>query len=212
MHLKTVATGAFALVMFALTGHASAQAVPRPQPPAPAPATAAPQNGATALALPTDYVIGPEDVLTVQFWRDKDMSAEVAVRPDGIITLPLLNEVRAAGLTPEQLREELRKAAAKYVEDPNVTVTVKAINSRRVFITGNVGKVGAYPLATQTTVLQLITMAGGLLEFAKAKEIVILRTEGAGQQVFKFNYNDVKKGKNLKQNIELKPGDTVIVP
>ena len=211
MHLKTVATGAFALVMFALTGHASAQAASQSSStPAIVPA---PNGAAPTVSLPADYVIGPEDVLSVQFWRDKDMSAEVSVRPDGIITLPLLNEVRAAGLTPDQLREELRKVAAKYVEDPNVTVTVKAINSRRVFITGNVGKVGAYPLATPTTVLQLITMAGGLLEFAKAKEVVILRTEPGGrQQVFKFNYNDVKKGKNLKQNIELKPGDTVIVP
>jgi polysaccharide export outer membrane protein len=151
-------------------------------------------------------------VLAVLFWRDKEMSGDYTVRPDGQITLPLLSDIRAAGLTPEQLRDELTKAAAKYLEDPNVTVGVKVINSRKVFITGMVGKVGAYPLTAPTTVLQLIVMAGGLQEFAKSKEIVILRKENGKQTIFKFNYNDVKKGKNLTQNIELKPGDTVIVP
>lgn len=211
---------------------------PAPQPPAPQPAPgtqkpaapgtqkpAAPgtQKPATAqptapqapagVPLPADYVIGPEDVLTILFWRDKDMSGDVVVRPDGNISLPLLNEIPARGLTPEQLREKLVTAAGKYMEDPNVTVVVKAINSRKVFITGQVTKPGAYALAAPTTVLQLIAMAGGVQEFADTKNITVLRVESGGRQVsFRFNYKDVLKGKNLKQNIELKPGDTVVVP
>jgi polysaccharide export outer membrane protein len=161
---------------------------------------------------PADYVIGPDDVLTVVFWRDKDMSTEVAVRPDGMISLPLLNDVKAAGLTPDQLRDELTKAAEKFVEVPSVSVVVKTINSRKVFITGQVGKPGPYPLTAPTTVMQLIATAGGVHEFADTKNITILRTENGRQVALRFNYNDVLKRKNLKQNIELKPGDTIIVP
>jgi polysaccharide export outer membrane protein len=208
MRMNAIAGGAFALALLATTPPSAAQAV---QPPAPA----KPANGVPAAAvspLPPDYVIGPEDVLAVLFWRDKEMSGDYTVRPDGQITLPLLSDIRAAGLTPEQLRDQLTKAAAKYLEDPNVTVGVKAINSRKVHVTGMVAKPGAYPLTTPTTVLQLLSTAGGLLEFAKSKEIIIVRMEKGRQVPYKFNYNDVKKGKNLAQNIELKPGDTIIVP
>ena len=120
-------------------------------------------------------MIGPEDVLAILFWRDKDMSVETSVRPDGMITVPLLNDIKAAGLTPEQLREAIEKAAAEYVEDPSVTVAVKQINSRRVFVTGNVAKPGPYPLISATTVLQLISMAGGLTEYADEKGISVMR-------------------------------------
>ena len=173
-----------------------------------APSAAAPAG----ITPPADYVIGPNDVLTIVFWRDKDMSTDVAVRPDGKISLPLINDVAAAGLTPEQLRQQLTTAAAKFVEEPTVTVVVKEINSRRVFITGQVGKPGPYPLTGPTTVLQLIAMAGGVLEYADAKNITIMRTENGKPQSYSFNYKDVTHRKNLKQNIELKPGDTVIVP
>ena len=166
----------------------------------------------TGVTLPADYVIGPDDVLTVVFWREKDMSTDVAVRPDGMITLPLLNDVQAAGLTPDQLRESLTTAAGKFFEGPTVAVVVKAINSRKVFITGMVSKPGPYPLSGPTTVTQLIAMAGGLHEFAKKKDITILRTEGGREVAYRFNYKDVMNRKNLKQNIELKPGDTIIVP
>ena len=175
--------------------------------------SSAPSGAAPAgMTPPADYVIGPNDVLTVVFWRDKDMSTDVSVRPDGKISLPLINDVTAAGLTPEQLRQQLTTAAAKFVEEPTVTVVVKEINSRRVFITGQVGKPGPYPLTGPTTVLQLIAMAGGVLEYADAKNITIMRTENGKPQSFSFNYKDVTHRKNLKQNIELKPGDTVIVP
>jgi polysaccharide export outer membrane protein len=148
----------------------------------------------------------------VVFWRDKDMSADVSVRPDGKISLPLLNEIQASGLTPSQLRDRLTDEAKNYVEDPNVTVVIRAINSRKVFVTGQVNKPGPYPLAGPTTVLQLIAMAGGVPEYAHTKNIRVMRTENGKQVSLRFNYNEVVDGKNLKQNIELKPGDTVIVP
>jgi polysaccharide export outer membrane protein len=161
---------------------------------------------------PADYVIGPNDVLTVVFWRDKDISGDVVVRPDGRISVPLINELQASGLTPEQLRQQITTAAAKFVEDPTVSVVVKTINSRRVFITGQVGKPGEYPLSGPTTVLQLLAVAGGVHEFADSKNITIVRSENGRTVAYPFNYKDVLKRKNLKQNIELKPGDTVVVP
>ena len=161
---------------------------------------------------PPDYVIGPDDVLTIIFWREKDMSAEVGVRPDGRISLPLLNEVQAAGLTPEQLRTNIAQAAAKYIEEPTVTVVVKQINSRRVFITGQVAKPGPYPLMGPVTVLQLITIAGGVLEYADSENISVVRTVNGKPTRTRFNYKEFTRGKNLEQNIELKPGDQIIVP
>jgi polysaccharide export outer membrane protein len=176
--------------------------------------SAAARGGAPTAApvLPARYVIGAQDVLSIVFWRDKDMSADVVVRPDGKISLPLLNEMQAAGFTPEQLRMTLVSAAAKYIEDPDATVVVKEIHSRNVYITGNVGKPGTYPLTTDMTVLQFIALAGGLQEFSDAKNIVVIRTENGRQQYYKFNYKDVVKQKQPEQNLALKPGDTVVVP
>jgi polysaccharide export outer membrane protein len=163
--------------------------------------------------VPTDYIIGPDDVLTIVFWKDKDMSAEVVVRPDGKITLPLGKEIVAAGLTPDQLKDAVLQEARRFVKDePQANVIVKQINSRRVFITGQVTKPGAYQITSSTTVMQLISLAGGLMEFAKAKEIVILRTDGRGPIAYPFNYEDVAKGRRLSQNIVLRPGDNVVVP
>jgi polysaccharide export outer membrane protein len=162
--------------------------------------------------VPRDYVIGAEDVLEVRFWKDADLSREVIVRPDGKIALELLNDVQAAGLTPDELRALLLAGAKRYVEDPSVTVIVKTINSRKAYITGMVEKPGAYPLSSGMTVLQLISMAGGLKEFAKAKDIVVTRTEKGVPLVYPFNYRDILKGRNLRQNIILKPGDNVVVP
>jgi polysaccharide export outer membrane protein len=170
------------------------------------------QQPAGAPAVPPGYVIGPQDLLSVVFWRDKDMSADVVVRPDGKISLPLLNEVHAAGLTPEQLRVKLNESAAKYVEDPNASVVLKEIHSRNVFITGNVAKPSTYPLIGDMTVLQLIAMSGGLLEYADSGSIVVIRTVAGKQTFHKFNYKDVVKQKNTDQNILLSPGDTVVVP
>jgi polysaccharide export outer membrane protein len=162
--------------------------------------------------IPGDYVIGPGDVLTIVFWREKELSGDVAVRPDGKISLPLLNDVEAAGLTPEELRLRVTAAAQKLIEEPTVTVVVKEINSRNVFITGQVAKPGPYPLSGPTTVVQLISIAGGVLEYANEKNIVIMRTENGKSVSLRFNYDQVKKGRNIEQNIQLKPGDTIIVP
>lgn len=162
--------------------------------------------------VPVEYVIGPEDILAVVFWRDAEMSAEMAVRPDGKITLPLLGDIHAAGLTTVALKGEIEKLASKVQREPNVTVAVKQINSRKVFITGQVGTPGTFPLIGPRTVMQLISLAGGLTEYADKKNITVIRFEQGRQQVFKFNYSDVAKGKNLAQNIVLKPGDTVVVP
>jgi polysaccharide export outer membrane protein len=164
------------------------------------------------MPLPPGYVIGPDDILSIVFWRDKDLSGEVRVRPDGKISLPLLNDVQAAGLTPEELRLQLSEAAKKFVQEPSATVIVKEIHSRQVFITGNVAKPGTYPLNGNMNVLQLIAQAGGLLEYADAKNVVVIRQEAGRQRHFKFNYNDVIRQKRPEQNIALKPGDTVVIP
>ena len=198
-----------------------AQTSPAPAPPAGKPAPGVntskppvipPVAIPAGAPVPADYVIGPEDVLTIVFWREKDLSSDVIVRPDGRISLPVLQDVSAAGLTPEQLRDSLTKTAERFVEDPNVTVVVKEINSRRVFITGQVAKPGPYNLTSPMTIVQLIALAGGLLEYADGKNIVIMRTENANPVSYRFNYKEVIERKNLKQNIQLKPGDTVLVP
>ena len=178
------------------------------------PGRAAGASSATdaVVSAPADYVIGPDDVLTIVFWRDKDLSGDVAVRPDGRISLPLINEIAAVGLTPDQLRVRVQEAAGKFLQDPTVTVQVKQINSRKVFITGQVPKQGAYPLMGPTTVLQLLALAGGVLEYADDENIVIIRTENGRQVTYRFNYDEVIRRRNLRQNIELRPGDTILVP
>jgi polysaccharide export outer membrane protein len=203
----------FALLA-AVTAGASAQA-PAPVPP-PAGPGASPTQGSVAgvpgVTPPPDYVIGADDQLTIIFWREKEMSADVTVRPDGKISLPLLNDIQASGLAPEQLRLSISEAASKFIEDPTVTVVVRTINSRRVFVTGQVGKPGPYPLTAPTTVLQLLALAGGVAEYAKSENIQEMRTEDGKTTNYRFNYKDVIKGKKLEQNLLLKPGDTVIVP
>jgi len=161
---------------------------------------------------PASYIIGPDDVLSVLFWRDKDMSYDVVVRPDGKISLPLVNDIQAGGLTPSQLRDNVNTIARRFVEEPSVTVVVKQINSRKLYITGQVEKPGMYPMSSGTTVLQLISLAGGLKEYIDGKRILIMRTKDGKQTIRMFNYREVTSGKHLEQNIELQPGDTVVVP
>jgi len=198
--------------MFALLAAgplAAAQASKHSKDPAagrPAPVAVAP------VPTPPDYVIGPDDHLSIVFWRDKDMSTEVVVRPDGKISLPLLDDVQAAGYTPDQLRAKLVEAAGKYVEQPNATVVVKEIHSRNVYITGKVAKSGTYPMTAGMNVMQLIALAGGLLEYADEKNIVVIRNEGGRPQYHQFNYRDVVNRKRPEQNIVLRPGDTLVVP
>ncbi len=201
------------VIVAALLSHACTNAKSRAalRAAASAPAAAS-SNGEHAAVTPSGYVIGPEDVLSIVFWREKDLSGDVIVRPDGRISLPLLNEFEAAGLSTAQLREKLMAAADQLVQDPNVTVIVKQINSRRVFITGMVHKPGPYSIMSATSVVQLIAMAGGLQDYADKEKIVVMRTQNGQATSYRFNYEQVIGGKNLGQNIELKPGDTVIVP
>lgn len=173
-------------------------------------------NAPTSVAVPRpralDYLIGPDDVLAVRYWNDTDLSAQVTVRPDGFISLPLLRDVEATGLTPDALADRIQTRASTYLEDPRVTVVVQQINSRKAFITGEVVKPGPYSLTGPTTVLQLIAMAGGLTTFAGQEQIAIIRTGGNGPVTFTFNYKKASQLKDLRQNIVLLPGDTVVVP
>jgi polysaccharide biosynthesis/export protein len=185
----------------------------KPTTPQPVPAARGTATPTTSAVVPSDYVIGAEDVLTVLFWREADISGDVVVRPDGMITLPLLGEMKAAGIKPDVLREQIRVASGKFLTEPNVTIVVKQVNSRKVFITGNVMMPDSYPLTGPRTVMQLIALAGGLTEYADSQNISIIRQDAGGQtRSLKFNYKDVSKGKKLEQNVVLQPGDTVVVP
>lgn len=170
-------------------------------------------NGSTGAApqLPPGYVIGVGDVLTIVFWRERDMSADVVVRPDGKISLPLLNDVPAEGYTPEKLGTALAQLAAKFVADPNATVIVREIRSRNVFVVGQVTRPGSYQLVNDLNVLQVLALAGGLLEYADKDNIVIIRSEDGRERRFKFNYDQVVDGKKVQQNVRVQPGDTIVV-
>lgn len=156
------------------------------------------------------YLIGANDILTVTFWQDRT-PVDVVVRPDGKISMPLLNDMPAAGYTPQQLATALEEVAAKYITEPQATVTVKESRSRKVFVLGEVATPGMVPLNGEMNVLQLIAVGGGLLEYADKDNIVIIRTENGQETRFKFNYDDVLDGKKVEQNILLQPGDTVVV-
>lgn len=160
----------------------------------------------------TEYVIGPQDVVRIDVWKEPDISRTIPVRPDGRISLPLLNDIQAAGLTAMQLSDAIRQGLTKYLTSPQVTVTVSEINSRRVYITGEVTRAGAFPLLPNMKVLQALSSAGGFTQFAKLKDIYVLRTEDGKQVKHPFNYKDVVKGKLAEQNIALLPGDVIVVP
>ena len=159
----------------------------------------------------SDYVIGAEDMLHISVWKEPDLTATLPVRPDGKISLPLLDDVHAAGLTPVQLKDLITEKLKKYVADPRVTVVVTAMNSQRVFVTGEVAHSGTVTLLPHMTVLQTLASAG-FTQFADLKHIYVLRTENGKPVKFPFNYKEVVKGARADENIELKPGDTVVVP
>jgi polysaccharide biosynthesis/export protein len=156
---------------------------------------------------PNKYIIGPEDILRVLVWREPDLTGIYAVRPDGKITMPLIGELQAAGLTPEQLKKSLIEALLKYINNPDVTVMVQDVRSKKYYIDGEVNRPGLFPLVTPTTVLEALSSAGGFKEFANQKKIRILR-HGA---ILKFNYKEVTNGKHMEQNIYLENGDHIIV-
>ena len=159
-----------------------------------------------------NYIIGAQDVLSISVWKEAELTKEVPVRPDGKISMPLLNDVQAAGLTPTQLAAQITVSLKKFVTDPQVTIIVTQINSQRVYILGEVNRAGAYPLLPQMTFLQALSSAGGFTQFANLKKIYLLRQENGKQQKYPFNYKDVIAGKSAEQNIVLIAGDTIVVP
>jgi polysaccharide export outer membrane protein len=167
-----------------------------------------------ANAATTDpaYVIGPEDVLDINVWKEPDMTRVVPVRPDGKISLPLINDVQAAGSTPQQLASAVTEKLRKFLTEPQVTVIVTAINSQRVYVVGEVIHAGAFSLIPGMTVLQVLANAGGFTTFADVKKIHVMRLVNGKHTELPFNYREVLKGDNPDQNIKLEPGDTVVVP
>jgi polysaccharide biosynthesis/export protein len=205
--------------LLTLTPHGALVAWQAPAPPAATPAPAS-QQAAPATATeskpaavvpkidPKAYVIGPEDVISVNVWREPANSGQFVVRPDGRIAIPLVGEIQAAGLTPERLSAAIAEGLQKVMTHPEVTVGVERVNSKKYFIQGEINRPGAYSLAVPTSVLEALVNAGGFRDFANTKKIVILR----GTERLKFNYREVSKGKNMEQNIPLMPGDQIIVP
>lgn len=177
--------------------------------PKPKPATTAAQPAAAADA---EYKIGPQDVLRIDVWKEPEISRTAPVRPDGRITLPLVNDVQAAGLTATQLAAVIADGLRKFLTNPQVTVGVTEINSRRVYVTGEVTRPGAFPLLPNMTVLQALSSSGGFSQFAKLKGIYVLRTEEGKQVKHPFNYKEVVSGKKPELNIVLQPGDVIVVP
>jgi polysaccharide export outer membrane protein len=166
---------------------------------------------ATASAVPSDYVIGADDTLHITVWKEPDMSVTLPVRPDGKISMPLLDDVQAAGMTPMLLAASIKEKLKKYIADPRVTVVVTAMNSQRIYVLGEVTHTGAMALLPHMTVLQALSSAG-FTQFANLKAIYLLRMQDGQQTKTRFNYKDAIKGRGDQQNIVLKPGDTIVVP
>lgn len=180
------------------------QAGQEAKPPAPAPNISSP---GAAVDTKT-FKVGPQDVLKIIVWREQDFTGLYTVHSDGKITLPLAGDIQAGGLTADEIQKNVTAALSKLIQKPNVTVTVQQVLSQKYFMDGEIGRPGEYQLSAPTTVLEAISMAGGLREFANGKKIYVLR----GDQQLRFNYKDVIKGKNLDQNVYLQSGDHVIVP
>jgi polysaccharide export outer membrane protein len=158
------------------------------------------------------YVIGPEDVLYIHVWKEEALTRTVPVRMDGKISLPLIQEVKAAGLTPLQLKEVLMRKFKEFIENPIVSVTVVEVNSFKVYVVGQVKSPGVYRLRSETTVTQMVVLAGGFTEWAKQKKILVVRKENGREKRITVNYKKIMAGKDLDSNIILKAGDTVVVP
>jgi polysaccharide export outer membrane protein len=170
------------------------------------------QSQAEVAADSDRYIIGAEDVLYIHVWREETVTKTVSVRMDGMISIPLVDEIQAAGLTPLQLKEKLNERLKQFIENPNVTVVVMEANSFKVYISGQISKPGIYRLRSDTTLAQIISMAGGLTEWANQKKIIIIRKENGKEKRFTINYKKIVKGEDLDSNIILKSGDTIIVP
>jgi len=204
------------LALAAVVGAGQQPSEPRSRTPAKIePVGAEPLKPEEGLAKPTvapvdprSYKLGAEDIIAVRVWREPELSGPLVVRPDGQVSMPLIGDLKAEGLTPVQLGAQIAEKLSKYINGPEVSVSVQTVRSKRYSVTGEVLRPGAYPLVVPTTVLDALTQAGGFREFANTKNITVLR----GTKRFKFNYKDVIKGKNMSQNILLENGDYVVVP
>jgi polysaccharide biosynthesis/export protein len=208
MRNKTVHTIGLGFVLIVLTGSLWAQV---PDTRVPGAATSLAQSASKP--HDTSFIIGNDDLLAINVWKEPDISRSIPVRSDGRISLPLVGELQAAGRTPLQLEEDITGKLRSYLATPEVTVMVQEIRSQKFNILGQVSKPGSYPLELATTVMDAIATAGGFRDFAKQKGIYVLRKNASGgESRMAFNYKDAIKGKNPQQNIRLEPGDTVVVP
>lgn len=159
-----------------------------------------------------EYVLGAEDVVEILVWRNEALSRTVSIRPDGKISLPIIGDLQAAGLTPSQLRDSIKERLQEYKETPEVSVIIKEVNSLAVFIMGEVARPGKFQLRSKTTLLQVISLAGGFTQYADHENIVLLRREGAGETRIRIRYKDIVSGRNPDGNVLLHQGDTILVP
>jgi polysaccharide export outer membrane protein len=186
---------------------------PGPDQAAPAASPQQPDSAAKSARADDTYIIGDDDILSISVWKEQDLTRAVPVRSDGRISLPLVGEMQAAGRTPAQLEQDLTAALRGYITDPQVTVIVQEIKSRKFNILGQVMKPGSYPLTSDTTIVDAIALAGGFKDFAKVKSIYVIRQNASGAETrLPFNYRSFIKGKNAAHNIKLMPHDTIVVP
>jgi polysaccharide export outer membrane protein len=198
------------LLVGVVASAAAAQANPKPSDEAKAAPADKVQSEPVSVAGPADK-IGPEDMLHVSVWKEPDLTETLPVRPDGKISLPLLDDVQASGLTPTQLADAISTKLKKYLSDPRVTVIVTAMNSQKIYVLGEVTHSGTMPLQPNMTILQALASAG-FTQFANTKGIYVLRTDNGKQQKIPVNYKALLKGASIDQNLVLRPGDTIVVP
>jgi len=170
------------------------------------------QAQAEVAADSENYIIGAEDILYIHIWKEENLSRTVPVRRDGIISLPLVDEIKAEGLTPLQLKEILAQRFKEFIGDPNITVMVMEANSFKIYVSGQIRNPGVYRLRSETSLLQIIPMVGGFTDWANQKKILIIRKEGGKEKRITVNYKKILKGEDPGSNIILKAGDTIIVP
>jgi polysaccharide export outer membrane protein len=211
MRKPAIVTIAFPFCMASLTLFAQAhKTAGKQQTSSPAAGSETPAK-ASQDAQASPFIIGPEDILDISVWKEPSFSRQVPVRPDGKLSLPLLNDIQAAGQTPMQLAATITEKLKKYVTDPQVTVTVLAINSQKVYVVGEVNRPGPIPLFPGMTTLQAISSAGGVTQFARPKYGYVLRNEGGKNTYYPLNYRNLLRG-DMRGNIVLKSGDTIVVP
>ena len=208
---KTIGLAIMAVLLLGLTAAAQDKA-PEKKASAKGAGVAEQKPSAEPAPATEEYVIGPDDVLHVNVWKETELSGQVAVRPDGKISLALLNDIQAAGNTPTKLAADIAEKLKQYVTDPRVTVTVVAMNSRRIFIMGEVARAGAFPMLPNMTLMQALSSAGGFSQYANTKKMYLLRNENGKQTKMPINYKALISGNAPEQNIPLKPGDTIVVP